>query len=382
MNTFIRFLCVYGVCQASVTAQAGGEERGFTLLTQRLADARVGHKLVSVDTDRVAVIGGGYGDWGGVGSIEILNLRDLSFKTFSGRLKEPRANATVTSLGSGRYFVAGGDTDFSPALSTTEIIDVNLGTVESGPDLLEARAGHIALPTADGRVVIAGGADFSRAISSAEVYDPQSQRIEPLQTSLSATREAPTVTALGQDRFLIAGGYGVQSGGQDSASEILQSAEIFDARLMVFIPITSHMTDRRLYHAASSLGDGRVLLTGGIRKLRESSASAEVFDPDTLTFAPVPAMRLPRASHSSVSLDDGSVVVCGGVLNGSGTAACERFEAQSGVFRFLSDMRLSRWSHQTVPLPGARFLVVGGMHLGTVADGEPAGPNRSAEIYQ
>lgn len=356
--------------------------RSFHLIADTLEEARVGHRLLAITPDTIAIIGGAYGDWGGMGTLEVFDINNFTFRTLPARLKEPRSNATVTPLGDGRFLAAGGATDFTPALATTEIIDFNLGTVTEGPELAEARANHVAFSLADGRVVVAGGSNFTGSLSSAEIYDPTSNRFEPISLQMSATRESPAVTALDQNRFLISGGFGRDLNNPDPSLAILKSAEVFDDRTLSFTQLAAGLKDHRLYHTATLLRDGRVLLAGGIRKLREPSASAELFDPHTMTFSAAEKMTTPRAAHTAVQIDNENILVCGGVSFGTGTADCEELEVQSGQFLPAPPMRLARWSHQAIAVPGNRMLVVGGMHIQDNPEEEPSGPNRTAEIYQ
>jgi hypothetical protein len=67
------------------------------------------------------------------------------------------------------------------------------------------------------------------------------------------------------------------------------------------------------------LRDGRVLVSGGDTPIAcahscgtVSAASAEVYDPATGVWSPTGSMSVARATHLSVTLADGRVLVAGG----------------------------------------------------------------------
>ena len=73
------------------------------------------------------------------------------------------------------------------------------------------------------------------------------------------------------------------------------------------------MRTPRHSYTAPLLADGKVLLAGGFGARGEYLSSAEIYNPDTGTFAPAGAMNEARAGHVSVRLEDGRVLVIGGV---------------------------------------------------------------------
>src|SRR5215469_9836052 len=80
-----------------------------------------------------------------------------------------------------------------------------------------------------------------------------------------------------------------------------------------------NMTARRIFHTASVLADGTVLMAGG-EFLEPNSrppvaiaqSSAELYNPGTGTFEPTGSMMTPRMGHTATLLMDGRVLIAGG----------------------------------------------------------------------
>jgi len=68
-----------------------------------------------------------------------------------------------------------------------------------------------------------------------------------------------------------------------------------------------------MFHTATPLPDGRVLVVGGSGSyLEDLLASAEVWDPATASFSPAGSLAEARMVHTATPLPDGRVLVVGG----------------------------------------------------------------------
>ena len=94
---------------------------------------------------------------------------------------------------------------------------------------------------------------------------------------------------------------------------------------------TASMSVPRSGHAATLLQDGTVLVTGGVDAHAFPLASAEIYDPVTDTFTPTGAMNKPRAGHVAVLLQDGRVAIFAGGY-GLSTIDYELFDPVTGTF--------------------------------------------------
>lgn len=191
-----------------------------------------------------------------------------------------------------------------------------------------------------------------------------------LAAPMSIARMAHTASALGDRRVLIAGGFT----GDASAS---QSAELYDPTSGRFSPLPRMVTVRHS-HTATVLPGGKVLIVGGYGAGNAVTASAELFDPATNRFAPVGSLIAARAGHVAVLLGSGKVLIAGGVGPGwTFLSSAELYDPATGRFSRTRDMTEARESHAAVHLHDGRVLIVGG-HRDRRAD---ITLYRSAETY-
>ena len=112
------------------------------------------------------------------------------------------------------------------------------------------------------------------------------------------------------------------------------------------------MTHARAYHTATLLNDGRVLVCGGI--------DAEIYDPSTETFTAAGFLVGPRIFHTATLLNDGKVLL----TRGSGITGircdAEIYDPDANSFSAVSNMHTAREFHTATLLKDGRVLVAGG----------------------
>jgi N-acetylneuraminic acid mutarotase len=216
----------------------------------------------------------------------------------------------------------------------------------------------------DGRVLVAGGAmggGLNEILATAEVYAPATNAWSSV-GAMTTPRQRHTATLLGDGRVLVAGGV-------DSSGRAVNTAEVYEPALNAWLPVGTLATARS-GHTATRLGDGSVLVTGG------GTNTAEVFDPATNAWSSVGAMATVRISHTATLLGDGKVLVTGGYREDHGAwdllATSELYDPATRVFSSAGAMSVDRNMHAAAALGDGKVLVVGGYS---------GFPYASAELY-
>jgi Galactose oxidase, central domain/Kelch motif len=214
------------------------------------------------------------------------------------------------------------------------------------------RGGDLAVPLADGRVLLVGGRDeIGGLLGDALLYDPSDDawtvaasppteiyltsavlleggtvlavgntgtggpRTELYDPATGAWTEAAGPTAAnGAALVALADGRALQCGGFDVRGEATPNAELFDLVELRWTATTS-MTEARSGAAAARLADGRVLVIGGSGNgpLPNALNSAELFDPEAGQWAAAALMQARHGAPSAALLADGRVLVDSGI---------------------------------------------------------------------
>jgi hypothetical protein len=245
---------------------------------------------------------------------------------------------------------------------TTEL---DAASFTSTGGMLTTREGHTATLLKNGKVVVIGGMHWARpcircglqlsALASAELYDPATGKFIPT-GKMSVPRVFHTATLLGNGMVLVAGG-------DNRKGTTYATAELYDPATGIFNLIGNHMTTKRSAHTATRLANGKVLIAGGGNG--SAFSTAEIFDPAAGTFTPTGNMHVGRFFFTATRLSNGRVLVAGGVCdnhgcNGTLTSSAELFNPATGTFALTGLMSVERSSHTATLLTTGAVLVTGG----------------------
>ena len=274
--------------------------------------------------------------------------------TLTGNLAVARTGPALAALDDGGALVAGG-AGASGLLRSAERLDAATDEWTAAPPMATGRMNHTATSLADGRVLVVGGVtDNGGATNEVEIYDPVTDAWTRAD-SLHNPRYNHTATLLLDGRVLIVGGF--TPGSFHTATK---KVEIYDPVTDRWAVVGS-MSERRAVHAATRLDDGRVLVAGGVTSppnVLTVTASVEIFDPATAAWSAAPSMAAARRAVDAVTLPDGTVLVAGGFLaSGNLTATAERFDVLDGAWSAEPGLSSARAPHLTELFDG-RVLAI------------------------
>jgi len=180
--------------------------------------------------------------------------------------------------------------------------------------------------------------------------------------AMAMPRKGHTATSLRDGRVLIVGGrydiYDSKATNQNT-TKTTATAELYDPATESFAP-TGALSTARTGHTATLLADGRVLIAAGSTGTAQS-ATAELYDPATGTFRSTGALLAARSVHTATLLDDGEVLVVGGYgASGLELASCELYDPTTGTFAATASLASARYGHTSTLLANGKVLLAGG----------------------
>jgi hypothetical protein len=180
----------------------------------------------------------------------------------SGRIAQ-----TATLLRDGRVLVAGGRG--TSVTAAAELYDPKTKQFIPTGSLVVARYKHTAGMLPDGRVLIAGGSDerdWNGAISSSEIYDPQSGHFTAAASLNDSRFKLPDVAEpVASGELLVAGGS--------------KRVEVYDSHAGKFLVASGQLSDSWHFMTETRLEDGRVLLAGGYANNDKATAETWIYRP-------------------------------------------------------------------------------------------------------
>ena len=223
------------------------------------------------------------------------------------------------------------------------------------------------------------------AIDSIEVFSTITRQWTPGPT-LSEPRCRHAIADMQDSSYLITGGMTNATVG--TGGPATSSVDLYIPGGNVLLPYPA-MQAPRMGHAMTRLQDGRILVTGGfadwtdaggngginfVQRLNTAQDTSEIFDPTPGTWTTGPTMSSKRGGHTQTLLNDGRVMIIGGVNGGAQILAsgfqyiyvptftnkCEVFDPTTNTLTSTTTLALGRGFHGASLLPNGDVLVTGG----------------------
>lgn len=195
-------------------------------------------------------------------------------------------------------------------------------------------------------------------------------------------RGGHSATLLPSGLVLVAGGAGTWH--EDGSADLLATAELYDPVTGTWTPAAS-MSSPRGWHSATLLQNGRVLVAGGIGAQFPGRytdlTSAELYDPSTDRWEVTGSMAWPR-DGDALLLPDGQVLVAGACLDdGTVLAVSERYDPVSGTWADAGALPAAQYATPMVLLgPSGPVLLAGGA-VSRCTTWDTAGLTSRAHLY-
>ncbi|MGO9057045.1 MAG: Kelch repeat-containing protein [Candidatus Binataceae bacterium] len=186
---------------------------------------------------------------------------------------------------------------------------------------------------------------------------------------MNVARVFHTATLLKNGQVLVVGVEGIT----DSAQA---SAELYNPLNGKFT-LTGNLTVHRLAHSATLLSNGMVLVAGGADGLSHAVPFDELYNPATGRFTVTGSLNAARLFHTATTLDSGQVLLAGGNNSVAALGNAERFTSLD-KFALTASMSTPRTFHSASLLNSGALagevLIAGGFNIGPLASAEIFNP--------
>ena len=304
-----------------------------------MTTARALHLPVRLTDDRVLLIGGADSQGNVLSSCEIYDPATGSY-TATGAMGTPRILHAATRLPDGRVMVAGGTSTLadvvaaiSGTLRSVEIWDPATGSWSAGPAIGGNRLAPALTTLSNGLVMCSGGVQVG-FFGPLPISAASTTRVQLYVPSTNSWTNGPNMSqgraghhynqvTLGDNRVLMTGGISVGSLATAGNATPINGAEVYTPGGSWG---TVNMNAARGLHSANLLPNGNVAVCGGAQgtlSAPTSIADVEVFDPTSNTWSVAPALTLPRSGHAAGVMPDGTLILFGGQGATTTTATIE-----------------------------------------------------------
>jgi uncharacterized protein YecT (DUF1311 family) len=276
-------------------------------------------------------------------------------------IEERGGDFSATLLPNGKVLIAGGaSTGYGgAALGSAELYDPSTGRFTATGNLVYARKGHAATLLPDGKVLISGGyaeddvtPGSTSYVSIPELYDPASGTFSQAEGSFPSYGAA-TMLSNGKVLFTEVG----------AADGDTVTAELYDPASGRTTHVQNNPTIRR--ETATLLQNGQVLVVAEGKVA--AGTAAYLYSPETNRFSVTGSPSAKYLYHTATLLLNGKVLLAGGEVRGGVRNAAELYDPATGRFSPAGNLLSARFFHSAILLPNGKVLIAGGTNDGVKA---------------
>lgn len=352
-----------------------GSTTGAFVNVPPLAEARVYHTATLLANGKVLIVGGQTGATTVAKTTEVFDPATGQV-TAGPSLATARMNHAAILLGTQKVLVVGGQSDVAGhvALDTCEVYDPQANTWSAGPKLSEARSLPAIAAYKDNNVskaLVAGGASFKAgfptSLKTADVIlvDASPMTVTASTALMAEDRFGASASAQSNGQVLIQGGYSAMGAG---AAPKPSQSEVYDIKNAVFVAVPTLAP--RAESALASLGTDSYASGGtdGTAAL----GSVEAFNGQTWSAGT--ALAQARQGHTATTLTVSAgpslpaqmtvIMVAGGVSSGSALDSGEIVSSATATPAATAKLNVARAYHTATALQNGMVVLAGGVDAG------------------
>lgn len=360
----------------------GALAQGKVTLAAALKDVRQSHTATLLKDGRVLVVGGrGADGLSTLASCEIYEPKKNKW-TACTPLTTGRSHHTATALSDGKVLVVGGSaqqvgpdgSSRSVAIASCELYDPKANKWSPVPAMNDARNGHTATLLVDGSVLVVGGARENRLhLNSVERFDPKTNawtKEKPLDVARwlhSAVRDS-------EGNVVILGGRSNAAQKGVGSGVSIADVERFDVKTLSWKTLPPMSEPRQRTAVIAEATGARIDVIGG-QTATSSTNYAETWAPGAAEWKQFENnLSMSLSAHTGTWLTSGDIVVIGGEPpNAIDTSRVQRWVVSLKQWCLAGELINARKFHSATLLDDGRILVVGGVSGGL--------PEKTAELW-
>jgi hypothetical protein len=344
--------------------------------------ARYNHKTILLDNGLVLAVTGDRTPYGN--TAELYNPATGSW-TLTASPAQFHEFGSVTLLPGGQVLLAGGSSNSTfngtpVPIAPAEFYDPKTGKWNTTGSLVTPRQSHAAVLLPNGQVLVAGGLAWDSSlfglysIASAELYNPVTGTWQAT-GSMHASRDHFAAEVLGDGTVLVAGGIQSSYNGTNNTYTYLATAEIYNPSTGEWTMTADMPTSPRIGPSQSApLTNGDVLVP-----------RIAFFNPETGTWTPtgaaLPNVTIGAGPSTATLLTTGDVLLTGFESTYNATPpenATFLYDFTSNAYTSGASMTSVRYENAATLLLNGQVLVSGGFRYAT---GYGHIPLSSAELF-
>ena len=157
---------------------------------------------------------------------------------------------------------------------------------------------------------------------------------------------------------------GLASGAAFGSTTITASAGSITASTSLSVTtgffLSGTLNTARQFHTATMLNNGTVLIAGGVGA-SGPLADAELYDPSTGNFTATGSLNNARSQHTATLLRNGTVLIAGGADSNGSLDSAEIYNPATGSFTLVGSLNTARCMHSATMLTNGSVLISGGL---------------------